>query len=657
MYSIINEQPELLAKYRSDTPEDLQRIISRSLEKEPEDRYQSAADMVSEIRRLQKKTTHVTRRITTEISSTETGTQTPAAPHPTGVHEKQMTLKQNLWISLGTIGVLAVVVGVILFTSKQTESLNPLMSYQALQVPFSQIGSPSLSRDGNWVVFPAIDPRGTWDLYFMNSSGGEARRITSDSAGGMFCVDISPDGSRVVYDRSDPSGMKTQVSVVSSIGGSSTRIVDVGTFPRWRPDGQRVGYARGRNSHLEFWIVRPDGSDNHREFVDTVGSPALAGSFAWSPDGNALAYARTYSDRHQELVTYDLISRTFRELTTSKKNIGDIEWTQRGTIIYSSNASGNSNLWMIAASGGQSVQITKGSGPDLSPRVSGDGKRLLYFQPQALGHIWSAKTDGSGARQLTFDDTNPINLSVSYDGKIAFTGSLPDPLKPGMPLVIMDREGNNRSQLVSSDFACHDPIWNPNGKTLLYAAHAALEAHDSVRTYLVDPANPSSTRFVTNGDPMFWMDEKTFVYYWKNASWLTTLDVLKPQKVFEDSTYAIPIQNGKYILYVDLRADKEGVWVVSAPNSKNQPVMARKKVFSSNVPWTIEFGGRYIYYTKSPGELRRLSLPNGNDERLPGTYPGLSQQSTLDVTPGGKETVYTDTRLNSKLIRIDNLFK
>ena len=62
MYSILNEQPELLAKYRSDTSEELQRIISRSLEKDPEDRYQSAADMVSEIRRIQKKTGQVSKQ-------------------------------------------------------------------------------------------------------------------------------------------------------------------------------------------------------------------------------------------------------------------------------------------------------------------------------------------------------------------------------------------------------------------------------------------------------------------------------------------------------------------------------------------------------------------------------------------------------------------
>ena len=67
MYSIINEDPEPLNKYRGDAPEELQRIISRALEKDPEDRYQSAADMVSELRRIQKKTGRITKTIPTVV--------------------------------------------------------------------------------------------------------------------------------------------------------------------------------------------------------------------------------------------------------------------------------------------------------------------------------------------------------------------------------------------------------------------------------------------------------------------------------------------------------------------------------------------------------------------------------------------------------------
>ncbi len=69
MYSILNEEPEPLQKYRADASEDLQRVINRALEKDPEDRYQTAADMTSELRRLQKKTSRITKTVPVSVSS------------------------------------------------------------------------------------------------------------------------------------------------------------------------------------------------------------------------------------------------------------------------------------------------------------------------------------------------------------------------------------------------------------------------------------------------------------------------------------------------------------------------------------------------------------------------------------------------------------
>jgi hypothetical protein len=52
-----------------------------------------------------------------------------------------------------------------------------------------------------------------------------------------------------------------------------------------------------------------------------------------------------------------------------------------------------------------------------------------------------------------------------------------------------------------------------------------------------------------------------------------------------------------------------------------------------------------------------MSLPEGRDERLPGSYPGLTPQSIIDVSRDGKEIIYVDTRINAKLVMIENLFK
>ena len=62
MYSIINEEPEPLQKYIPDANSDLIHIINRILEKDPEDRYQSMKEIVSELRRLQKRTGDVSRK-------------------------------------------------------------------------------------------------------------------------------------------------------------------------------------------------------------------------------------------------------------------------------------------------------------------------------------------------------------------------------------------------------------------------------------------------------------------------------------------------------------------------------------------------------------------------------------------------------------------
>jgi len=70
MYSIINEEPDSLQKYLPDVSSDLMHIINRALEKDPEDRYQSMKDIVIELRRLQRHTGDVSRKILKEIQTT-----------------------------------------------------------------------------------------------------------------------------------------------------------------------------------------------------------------------------------------------------------------------------------------------------------------------------------------------------------------------------------------------------------------------------------------------------------------------------------------------------------------------------------------------------------------------------------------------------------
>jgi serine/threonine-protein kinase len=79
MYTILNEAPEPVSKYNPDVSADIDRIIERALEKDPADRYQHVDDLVSELRRIQKKSGRVGRPVSgsdhqvTEFERRESG--------------------------------------------------------------------------------------------------------------------------------------------------------------------------------------------------------------------------------------------------------------------------------------------------------------------------------------------------------------------------------------------------------------------------------------------------------------------------------------------------------------------------------------------------------------------------------------------------------
>ncbi len=80
MYSITNEPPVPLEKYLPGAPSELLHIINRSLEKDPEDRYQSVHDMVIDIRRMRKDSTRVSHVSMSAMPSTSPAGQTGSYP-------------------------------------------------------------------------------------------------------------------------------------------------------------------------------------------------------------------------------------------------------------------------------------------------------------------------------------------------------------------------------------------------------------------------------------------------------------------------------------------------------------------------------------------------------------------------------------------------
>jgi len=702
MYSVVNEEPEPIEKYRPEASPDLIRILKRSLEKDPEDRYQSVADMVSELRRLKKETSRIS-HATGKIPA-------PQNVVPQTVSQPQPKSRKNVWIALAVVLVLlagGIIFGLMKFRTSTSESpppehsagksalaLNSAMAFRTLQVPFTELGSAGISTDGNWITFPAADVNGKWDIYYMNTSGGDARRVTSDSSGVIASADLSPDGSKIIYDRWNNRRGRSELCIVSSLGGTSAVVAEDGARPRWRPDGQRVGYftTTSPSGKMDFRTVSPEGNGQRTEFAVEAGVLSM-NSFAWSPDGKAIAFARMHPDGFSEIFTRDLESGNEQQTTFDKKHVGDLSWSRNG-LLYSSNKGGNVNLWAASVGAGSDlapVQVTKGSGPDLTMRLSADGKRLIYLQQQRTGHVWLV--DASGVpKQVTFDERDIRDATLSPDGKlIACRIADPDPLLPASHVFVMNRDGGSQRQLTKGDEIVGVPRWSPDGRWIATSVRGSTETVQQSHIRLVDASGSEAPRVVRDGSEAWWLDSTNLLVFSGARSWLTTVHGGESEMFYEDSTLALPLSrlfpklhgdvdlHGEYILYRDLHAGREGWWIAFSPHAK-ETTTASKFIGPAYVdgfvnslrrmrdslasgprqilPGGTEIGlspdGTYLLYQDDTNELRKLILPGGTVERVQSTIPRRPVYLEVGNTEG--EFIYVDSRLSAKLIVVEGIF-
>ncbi|MEW6060655.1 MAG: protein kinase [Bacteroidota bacterium] len=691
VYSIVNEDPQSIDQLRQDITPLLSNLIAKCLEKDPADRFQHMDEVVSELRRTQKKTSRIMRSAALPVSQQATQ-QTPSGTIsqvniPAGSPFEGA--KRIPWLRIAVvIGIVAVfsVAGYFLF-SPNSISINASMSTRILQIPFTQYSYPSLSPDGKWIAFPAADANGKWDIYYMHVNGGEPRKVTSD--GTTFIqqtASISPDGSQIVYDKPSANNSTHDIFIISSLGGTSRKLTERGILPLWRSDGERVGFlrtldptSRSESPFMEFWSVNKDGSDIRREFADSLfvtkgGNYRF--SFCWSPNGKSIAWIRSQSANSQLIVIRDLSSGKELQITPGNENIDAMVWTKDDRIIFSSNRGGNTNLWAIHASGGEAVQVTKGGGPDIGISIAASGNELVYLQQQRVGFLWMANIDGTSLRQISFDERDLSDPALSPDKKqIAFIMDDPDPLTPKSDVYVVDRDGNNRRRLTTGNPPTRLPAWSPDGKKLVYTVPATGEGADTGRPklFVIDVENPGVPKFAGYRFGRIWWDNDHIISVGDANSYMNSLSSGQTRRFFLDSVTVWGVFNGERLVYYSHQFGKQGWWVVDVQNESGENLMKQSsgnvmpKMKSaprhvSTAPhylrlWAsrVSRNGSMIQFT-GDDKVRLISFSGRKEELLPGKFIGISNRS-YDLSSDGQELVYVSPRLSSRLVLLENVFR
>lgn len=362
--AIIHGQPQPIARFSYDVPEELERIIRKMMAKQPEERYPGAGDLLVDLRALRR------RREFDEYSASHIADQPAPRTH---------RAFGTRW-AIGAVAVIAgaLVAGWLLTRSHET----PLPTSTPLQLTSTEAweGQPALSPDGTRIAYAAY-VAGNYDIYVTDAHGGSPLRLTDDPA-----VDDSPawfpDGREVAF-VSERSGQGA-IWRTGQFGGGATLLMPNGDEPALSPDGRRIAFTRALSSGITGIAVAPLSNPSQARMI-TGKSDDLWGMThpTWSPDGRSICYAMRHG-----LWVVPASGGTSHRLTAGEDLDLEPVWAPTGDHIYfSSYREGTLALWRIRASGGTPERVTPGTGYEGQPSLSRDGARLAYATQPPLRHL------------------------------------------------------------------------------------------------------------------------------------------------------------------------------------------------------------------------------------------------------------------------------
>jgi serine/threonine protein kinase len=659
MYSIVNEEPPLIARFNQDVPPEIEQIVAKSMTKEREERYQHVDDLLADLRRVRKRLEYASAGYAPATGGT------PVRVPISAVKKIVAGRHAIVFTGLGVFLVICAAAALIYFPGR-SKGVNPDWTQHPLHIQLKDISIPGISGDGNWIAFEARENESRRGLYSMNTKRGEPRIVFPCQEQMFSFVDMSNDGSLILFNRYNYRTDRMDCYVVPTNGGAPQNIVQGGCAgPRFRPDGQRVGYILGwqpwanpsPSGKLEFWSVGFDGVPPQREFVDSVSRIDGSVSFSYSPDGNKIAWLRTYPESYEEIIIHDLQSGQEKKITSDKKTVWEVTWAGEDRIAYTTDIGGIFNVWVVSAEGGRPVQITKGVDRAMGIKSSANGQKILYVQERQVTDLWLVGLRENRPRQITFTEEYQSTASFSPDGRsIAFVvGS--DLLVMPSHLFVMNRDGTNRRQLTFGDELVGRAFWSLDGRWIAYGSRKLEEPEDSMRTYIIEVANPGSPRYICRGTASLWLDSTRLQVRVKNTMYLTSIDGAAPTPVYDDSTRAVLILGGKYIIFHDLHQGKDiGVYIVDATKPRDE-----QRKTGHLLPWhshnILLPGDTKTLFSLRGKEVWRMALPDGREERVTGDFLGVDDFYDLIPNRDGKEFIVIKHRSMSNIVMIENLFR
>jgi Tol biopolymer transport system component/predicted Ser/Thr protein kinase len=397
--AILNRTPKPMAEVVPGVSEELQRIVSKALEKERKLRYQNAADMRTDLQRLKR--------------DTETGRSAIAVSGAKPVPG----MRTRAWAAGIAILVMAVAALAFLYWGITNRASKSERKWEQLTFFTDSAVYPELSPDGRMLAFIRGEDTfiGLGDVYVKLLPSGEPMQVTHDKAMKLSPA-FSPDGTRLAYSVVGP----WDVWEVPVMGGEPRLVLRNASSLTWIEGGKRLLFSEIK-SGLHMGIVTTDeGRGQSRDVYLPVGDRSMAHHSYLSPDGKWVLVVMMNAQgllTRCRVVPFDgkgpelLVGPEDATCTTGA-------WSPDGKWMYmSTNKGGRFHIWRQRFPNGAPEQVTSGPTEEEGIAMEKDGKSFVTSVGTRDLSVWIH--DEQGEHQIS-PEGNTLQGTFSSDGKKLF---------------------------------------------------------------------------------------------------------------------------------------------------------------------------------------------------------------------------------------------
>lgn len=494
--AILNEEPPAITQLSPETPLALERVIRRCLEKNPEQRFQSASDLAFSLEAL------------ADSSWTTSGAHAIAVEPP----------KPRRLRSIAAALVLFLLGGLLAYLWLRPAGVPSV----ANPVQLTHDGHPKslIGTDGTR-LYLAMGVGGSASsslrgIAELSVAGGLPKKIEVATSADMSPVSLSPDGTELLMIEGQGAPPKGPLSSVPVLGGSPRRIGDFVTETAvWSPDGRLLAYT----NLGDLIIAKADGSEP-RKLISLNGDIK---NVTWSFDSSRLRFdssetAGTVGLQVEREVSVD--GSGMHLLLPGWHNPPDEccgKWTaDGGYFIFQSQG----QIWALPEKGGmfqpapKPIQLTSSPMTLSWPIPSKDGKKLFVigrtyrgelarydsktsqfvpllggisaeyvdfskdgkwvaYTSYPEGALWRSRIDGSDPLQLTFSPISPLLPRWSPDGKTILFFQFPQGADKPARIYEVSPDGASPRLLLPDDRNQQlDPNWSPDGSKIIFSGQS-----------------------------------------------------------------------------------------------------------------------------------------------------------------------------------------